>query len=270
MRLEPFDDWGRVRRGRGDGAGDPGRRADPAPAPAVTLSFDNGPDPEATPGVLDVLRRHGIAATFFVIGTKIAAPARRALAERAQAEGHWIGNHTFSHAGPLGERSDAGHAEAEIGRTERLLGGLAHPERLFRPVGGGGRLGPHLLSAEAREHLVLHGHTVVLWSAVPGDWRDADGWPQTALAQCLAQPRPLLVLHDVAGGAMRHLDGFLGRLADAGATFRQAFPEACIAMRRGAPTPVLATLADAARLEAAQGEAAQGEAAQGEAAWTAA
>lgn len=209
--------------------------------PTVTLSFDNGPDAEVTPLVLDVLRARGILASFFVVGARLTEPAQRALAERAHAEGHWIGNHTFSHSVPLGERRDSGHATAEIGRTEALLGALAHPDRLFRPVGGGGRLGAHLLSAEARAHLMAQRHTVVLWSAVPGDWRDAEGWPATALHQCLAQPRPLLVLHDIAGGAMRHLDRFLGQLADAGARFTQAFPEPCIAMRRGVPTPVLAT-----------------------------
>jgi peptidoglycan/xylan/chitin deacetylase (PgdA/CDA1 family) len=208
--------------------------------PEVTLSFDNGPDPEVTPGVLEVLRRRGLRATFFVVGRRIADPAGRALAERAQAEGHWIGNHTFTHSGPLGDRQDAGHAEAEIGRTQALIGGLSHGDRFFRPVGGGGRLGPHLLSRAARDHLAAGDHTVVLWSAVPGDWRDPEGWPDRALAQCRAQARPLLVLHDIAGGAMRHLDAFLGRLADEGARFRQDFPEDYLPMRRGAATPLLA------------------------------
>jgi peptidoglycan/xylan/chitin deacetylase (PgdA/CDA1 family) len=203
------------------------------PAPEVTLTFDNGPEPEATPDVLDVLRRRGIRATFFVIGAKLADPARRALAERAHDEGHWIGNHTTTHGTPLGERSDPGHAEAEIGMTEAALGALGHPDRLFRPVGGGGRLGPHLLSREARDHLAAHGQTVVLWSAVPGDWRDPDGWPQRAMEDCLDQARPVLVLHDLPGGAMRHLDRFLGRLTDSGATLRQDFPEECMPMRRG-------------------------------------
>jgi len=211
-------------------------------APAVTLTFDNGPDPDATPAVLEVLRRRAIRATFFVVGERLADPARRVLAERAHAEGHWIGNHTFSHAGPLGARQDRGHAAVEIGRTQALVGDLAHPDRLFRPVGGGGRLGPHLLSIEARDHLVAGGYTVVLWSAVPGDWRDPDGWPDRALEQCLAQPRPVVVLHDIAGGAMRHLDAVLGRLADAGATFRQDFPPACLPMRRGAAAAGLADI----------------------------
>ena len=75
--------------------------APPGPA-EVTLTFDNGPEPEVTPAVLEVLRRRGLRASFFVLGHKLADPARRALAERAHAEGHWIGNHTFTHAVPLG------------------------------------------------------------------------------------------------------------------------------------------------------------------------
>lgn len=213
--------------------------------PAVTLSFDNGPEPEATPAVLDVLRRRGLKATFFVIGQKLQEPARRALAERAHDEGHWIGNHSWTHSGPLGDRRDPGHAEAEIARTEAELGPLAHADRLFRPVGGGGLLGPHLLSPEARDLLAAGRHTIVTWSAVPGDWRDPDGWPEVALRQCLAEPRPVLVLHDLPNGATRHLDAFLGRLEDAGATFRQDFPEACLPMRRGLPGPDLAAYVSA-------------------------
>lgn len=215
--------------------------------PAVTLSFDNGPEPQVTPAVLDVLRRRGLRATFFVIGQKLHDPARRSLAERAHDEGHWIGNHSWTHSGPLGDRRDPGHAEAEIARTEAELGPLSHADRLFRPVGGGGRLGPHLLSQAARDLLAAGGHTIVTWSAVPGDWRDPDGWPETAFRQCLAEPRPVLVLHDLPNGAMRHLDAFLGRLEDSGATFRQEFPDACVPMRRGLPSAALAAYVDAHR-----------------------
>src|SRR5215469_11935177 len=106
----------------------------------LTLSFDNGPEPDVTPFVLDLLARRGIKTTFFVIGEKIADPARRALAERAHEEGHWIGNHTFTHSVPLGENPDPDIAEREIGQTQALLAGLSRPERLFRPFGGGGKL----------------------------------------------------------------------------------------------------------------------------------
>ncbi|MDW8445515.1 MAG: polysaccharide deacetylase family protein [Acetobacteraceae bacterium] len=204
--------------------------------PCVALTFDNGPDAEATPLVLEVLARRGVPAWFFVVGRRLADPCGRALVERARAEGHRIGNHTWSHAGPLGERNDPGHAEAEIGRTQAALGALADPDRLFRPVGGGGRLGPHLFSAEAIEHLAAGGYTVVTWTQVPGDWRDPEGWEDRAVAGCLAEKRPVVVLHDISVPAMRQLDGFLGRLADAGASFTQQFPDSVVLMRRGEPT----------------------------------
>ncbi len=207
--------------------------------PTVALTFDNGPEPEVTPFVLDVLRRRGLRATFFVIGRKLADPAARRCAEQAHAEGHWIGNHSWTHGGPLGPRRDPGHAAAEIGRTQAALGPLAHPERLFRPVGGGGVLGPHLLSAEAERFLAEGGYTIVTWSVVPGDWHDPDGWPDRALQGCLAQARPVLVLHDLPNGAMRHLDRLLGRLADAGAEFAQEFPGHALPMRGGVATSAL-------------------------------
>jgi peptidoglycan/xylan/chitin deacetylase (PgdA/CDA1 family) len=135
----------------------------------VTLSFDNGPEPDVTPGVLDVLAGTGIAANFFVLGRKLAEPARRALARRAAAEGHWIGNHTYTHATPLGRLGGPDVAADEIGRTEALIGDLAHPDRLFRPFGGGGELGPHLLSADIVEYLKAGGYTCVLWNVIPRD-----------------------------------------------------------------------------------------------------
>lgn len=206
------------------------------PGAEITLTFDNGPEPEVTPGVLEVLRRRDLRASFFVMGRKLVDRAGRALAERAHAEGHWIGNHSFTHAAPFGEQPDEDRvAEAEIGRTQELIGALAHPDRLFRPVGGGGRIGPHLLGGATLAYLQRHRFTCVLWTAVPGDWRDPDGWMERALIQC-ANPSPtLLVLHDLAGGAMRHLDRFLGLLADQGCRFPQAFPAACTPIRRGVP-----------------------------------
>ena len=101
----------------------------------LTLSFDNGPEPGATPHVLDILKARGIATTFFVIGEKLRA--HRALAERALAEGHWVGNHTLTHGTPLGRRT-AAEARAEIEDADAFLAGL-NPHRLFRPNGGGDR-----------------------------------------------------------------------------------------------------------------------------------
>src|SRR5215210_3702844 len=132
----------------------------------VTLTFDNGPEPAVTPRVLDILGNAGILATFFVLGSKLAEPERRGIAKRAFAEGHWIGNHTKTHTVPLGRVTDSATVITEIVETQSMIDELSHPDRLFRPFGGGGELGPHLLNAAAVEVLKNEKMTCVLWNAI--------------------------------------------------------------------------------------------------------
>ena len=199
----------------------------------LTLTFDNGPDPDVTPRVLDILAERGIKTTFFVIGEKLADPARRGLAVRAHGEGHWIGNHTFTHTIPLGEQADRETAENEIGRTQSAISDLAHPQRWFRPFGGGGNLDARLLKASVVDYLARNKHSCVLWNAIPRDWDDPDGWTERALEQCNRQPWTLMVLHDLPTGAMDHLERFLDAAEAAGARFRQDFPPQCVPIRNG-------------------------------------
>jgi peptidoglycan/xylan/chitin deacetylase (PgdA/CDA1 family) len=201
--------------------------------PRITLSFDNGPDPEATPLVLDVLGKVGVQASFFVVGDKLRDPARRAACERAREEGHWIGNHTFSHILPLGRSTDADVAAKEIGRTQQLLGDLSDERRLFRPFGGGGSLGKHLLNGASLRFLIEGAYTCVLWNVVPADWEDPDGWVERGLSQCFAVDHALVVLHDLATGAMDHLERFIERAREGGAAFVQDFPPECVPLVRG-------------------------------------
>ena len=200
----------------------------------LTLTFDNGPEPDVTPRVLDILGERKIKATFFVIGEKIVDPERRKLAERAHREGHWIGNHTFTHSVPLGEQSGPDTADSEIRRTQDAIGELAHPQRWFRPFGGGGNLDKRLLKPSVVDHLAREKHSCVLWNSIPRDWDDPDGWTERALDQCSRQSWTLMVLHDLPTGAMDHLERFLDRVAAAGASFRQDFPPPCVPIRNGA------------------------------------
>jgi peptidoglycan/xylan/chitin deacetylase (PgdA/CDA1 family) len=197
----------------------------------ITLSFDNGPDPDVTPLVLDTLRRHDLKSTFFVLGDKLRD--RRKLSERAHAEGHWIGNHTYNHLVPLGMSAESGIAAAEIAQTEALIGDLAHERRFFRPFGGGGLLDGRLLNREALGHLQREAYTCVLWNTIPEDWAHPEGWVERALALCFAQEHALIVLHDLPTGAMRQLDRFLGEAKARGASFQQDFPAACVPIERG-------------------------------------
>jgi peptidoglycan/xylan/chitin deacetylase (PgdA/CDA1 family) len=199
----------------------------------LTLTFDNGPDPQATAVVLDVLAVRGIRSTFFVIGERLDTPFGRTLAQRAHEEGHWIGNHTWTHSRPLGERTETDVAENEIGRTQRAIGTLAHPHRWFRPSGGGGNLDRRLLSASAVRYLQNEKFSCVLWNAIPRDWSDPDSWVERALSQCMAQPWTLMVLHDIASGAMRYLDRFLDLAIQRGGRLRQDFPPDCVPILDG-------------------------------------
>lgn len=199
----------------------------------LTLSFDNGPDPDTTPFVLDTLAERDIVATFFVVGHNAAQPGAIALCQRAHAAGHWIGNHTWTHTTPLGLRNEPDLAEQEIGRTQNLIADLSHPHRYFRPFGGGGNLDRRLLNRPVLNYLQDGGFTCVLWNAIPRDWIDPNGWVETALAQCEAQPWTLIVLHDLPTGAMRHLPRFLDTARDHGGKFRQDFPPACVPLLDG-------------------------------------
>ncbi|GAA4531375.1 MULTISPECIES: bifunctional polysaccharide deacetylase/glycosyltransferase family 2 protein [Nonomuraea] len=88
-------------------------------ARTVALTFDDGPDPEWTPLVLDALKKHGAKATFFTVGSKIAAHPE--LTRRIVAEGHEIGNHTYTH--PDLSAVPAWRAELELNLTQKALAG---------------------------------------------------------------------------------------------------------------------------------------------------
>lgn len=199
----------------------------------VTLSFDNGPDPETTGAVLDALARQSLRATFFLIARKLDDPGARRLAERARAEGHWIGNHTLNHEVALGCMDDETTITTEIDGAQSVIGSLAEPERLFRPFGEGGVINSRLLSARAYARLVAGRYTLVLWNSVPRDWEDPDGWAARARADCAGRAWSLLVLHDTEAAMASQLDRFLGTLRDDGHDIVQEFPPDCVPLRLG-------------------------------------
>jgi peptidoglycan/xylan/chitin deacetylase (PgdA/CDA1 family) len=203
----------------------------------ISLTFDNGPEPGVTDFVLDTLASCDVRAAFFVVGSKLEEAESLRCARRAAQEGHRVGNHSYHHRAPLG-LLDPEASRAEIARTQALLDGFV-TERLFRPVGGDGALGDHLLSPAARDLLIAERFTVVLWNVVPRDWERPHAWVDIALDRCRQMEHAVVVLHDLPGGAMAHLPSFLDRAVDEGGHFSREFPPSCVVLERGVPRGAL-------------------------------
>ncbi|MDR5756317.1 polysaccharide deacetylase family protein [Caballeronia sp. LZ035] len=201
----------------------------------ISLSFDNGPTPGVTEQVLATLRRHDVKATFFVVGSNLRDPRAAALLDAIAADGHWIGTHTLTHSVALGESDEPGYVEREIGEPQTMIGAHSHVEKLFRPYGNLGILGPHLFSEHAVDYLLAHKQTSVLWNSVPHDWDDPANWVDRLLADVDAQDWTVAVLHDIEGAAVLRLHELLTRLKAQHVEITQAFPDAVIATRAGAP-----------------------------------
>jgi hypothetical protein len=113
------------------------------------------------------------------------------------------------------------------------MGELSHVDKLFRPMGGGGAIGPHLLSRAALQLLQAKKYTCVLWSSVPGDWKDPQGWVDRCVQEIAARDWSVVVLHDIQNAALPRLPEFLDRLEDMDVEFRQDFPDDVVITRKG-------------------------------------
>jgi len=108
--------------GGGQGKGPAGK--------VLCLTFDDGPDPRYTPAILDILRGHAVHATFFIIGAN--ADQNIGLVQREYAEGHDIGNHTYTH--PNIALVSEERAALELSTTQRIIeNALGVSTVLFRP-----------------------------------------------------------------------------------------------------------------------------------------
>jgi peptidoglycan/xylan/chitin deacetylase (PgdA/CDA1 family) len=169
----------------------------PATAGAtVALSIDDGPDPEVTPAVLDLLAREGVAASFFCIAAR--ARQHPGLVVRMVAEGHAVENHSAEHRHHFALLGPRGCA-AEIGRGQSTLAELAGTApRFFRAPAG-------LRNPFLEPALCRLGLTLASWSRRGFDTRDND--PQRVLARLTRELRAgdILLLHD--GNAARTRDG---------------------------------------------------------------
>ncbi|HEY9085609.1 MAG TPA: polysaccharide deacetylase family protein [Candidatus Tyrphobacter sp.] len=177
----------------------------PASQHVVALTFDDGPNPPYTDGILDVLEREGVPATFFVVGRAVAAYPQ--VVRREVRDGDAIGNHTWDHAHLI--VLDAGQIRRSLALTDAAIAKAAGTRTtLMRPPFG------------ARDWFVLAqarrlGYTPVMWSVpLARDWENAP--PRVIAERILRYVRngSVIVLHDGNRGIICGRQGAQRQLCD--------------------------------------------------------
>lgn len=147
---------------------------------SVYLTFDDGPIPEVTPWVLDVLDRYGVKATFFMVGDNVRKFPD--IYEMVRQRGHRIGNHTFNHIGSLR------HGIHSYLRNVEKANSYLHTD-LFRP--------PHGWMKPAVYAAVRLRYKVVMWDLVTRDYSTRlNGRDVLLNVRRYARPGSIITFHD--------------------------------------------------------------------------
>ncbi|MEV0719676.1 glycosyltransferase, partial [Asanoa sp. NPDC050611] len=178
-------------------------RADPRglatrslPDRTIALTFDDGPDPRWTPQVLDVLRRHGVPATFFAVGAQVDEEPE--LARRIVAEGHDLGSHTFTHADLSSAATWHRHLELALTRNA-IAGATARQAPLFRPPFSSRPGDVTAADLSALRDATAQGQIAVLADLDSNDWRRPGVDAIVRAAQPAGGAGAVVLLHDGGG-----------------------------------------------------------------------
>jgi peptidoglycan/xylan/chitin deacetylase (PgdA/CDA1 family) len=184
------------------GAQDSNSTPSPAPTPAkpatyaqvrvdqpyIAMTFDDGPSAENTPRLLEMLKQRNIKATFFLIGQNVAANPD--LVRRILADGHEIGNHSWTHP-QLSKLSDD-RVTMEITKTQDAIKDASgFTPSLLRPPYGA-------ITPRQREWVEdRFGLNVILWSVDPFDWKRPGASVITQRILSQVRPGAIILSHDI-------------------------------------------------------------------------
>jgi len=173
----------------------------------VALTFDDGPA-EYTGALLDVLAAKGVPATFFVLGIQVEQFPDIVI--RMAAEGHAIGNHSWSH--PRLTNLSPEQAGWQLDATNTVIAQLTGvTPTLVRPPYG---------TSNATVLAVIgdRGAVSVLWSVDTEDWRNRDVEVTTARALTDVEPGSIILMHDIRPTTVEAIGGIVDQLQAAGFT----------------------------------------------------
>jgi len=193
----------------------------------IALTFDDGPDRQSTPLILDSLRRHHLKATFFVIGRQV--KKNPGLVRRIVEEGHTIANHTYDHA-DLSVLSPK-RMRLELRRTQEGVDdalGYHYPMALMRPPYGNPYLGGSDALPEFRRVVREQKLFPVMWTLDPSDYLFG-GHPEGVVRGVLpagkkgrkAERDQVLLLHDTHRQTARGLSEIIDHYERSGQLFAE-------------------------------------------------
>ena len=176
----------------------------------LALTFDDGPHPELTPRLLDILRHHGVRATFYVVGRNVEAYPD--IARRIVSEGHEIANHTWSH--PSLTKLGAAQLRREVESTSEIIQRVTgrRPTNIRPPYGA-------INESVRRTLLQDHGLDVIMWSVDPLDWRRPGPAVVTQRLVEGAAPGAILLAHDIHPGTIEAIPATITQLKAKGYGF---------------------------------------------------
>lgn len=166
-------------------------------AKKIALTFDDGPDEDYTPSILDILKQKKVPATFFVTGLNI--ENNIPLLERMYSEGHEIGNHTFSH--PNLEITSEDRERIELRSTRLLLESiLGHSTLLFRPPYNTDNEPQTIFQIRPLSVASDEGYITVASTIDPNDWQEGIS-ADSIVARTIAHHTDgnIMLMHDAGG-----------------------------------------------------------------------
>lgn len=174
----------------------------------IALTFDDGPRYETTSVLLDGLLERDAKATFFVVGTQIACTGNEDLVRRMKAEGHQVGNHTYSHVRLSITQRDVALEEIQKNGVilETLLG---EGEYWLRP--------PYGLIDRSRAALVKT--PMIYWTLDPEDWKLLDAKKVADHVVANVKDGDIILLHDFYPSSVEAALDIIDRLQPEGYTF---------------------------------------------------
>lgn len=180
------------------------------PGPYVALTFDDGPHASNTPRLLDILRARNVKATFYVIGKNVDMYPN--IVRRTVAEGHEIGNHSYTHPKLSGLSSD--RVLSEIRRTDEAVYKAAgvHPKTLRPPYGA-------LLQSQREMVNKTFGYPIIMWSVDPLDWKRPGSSVVTSRILSGTNQGAIILVHDLHGSSVDAMPATIDALLKKGYRF---------------------------------------------------